>query len=304
MNDEIQKFFQHLKAVRNASPHTLRNYAQDLKHFQSFLESHFKISVPASLQTIDRKAIREFLAHLTSLQHSKKTIVRHLATLRTFFKYAFVQKLISSDPTEHLDTPKIEKKIPAPLSYQEVLQLFSLPDLSSLLGFRDRTMMELFYSSGIRVSELIALNRHDIEFESRLMKIKGKGKKERLVPITQNATTWIKSYLNHPERYLDADGHRAEVDPNAIFLNKLGKRLSVRSVDRNFEAYLKQSGLAGKATPHTLRHPIATHWLENGMDLKTIQTLLGHSALTTTTIYTQVSAKLKKKIYDEAHPRA
>ncbi len=164
--------------------------------------------------------------------------------------------------------------------------------------------MELFYSSGLRVSELVALNRSDVDAKNLLIKLRGKGKKERIVPITKNAAEWIQTYLEHPERYLDVDGHQAQVDSDAVFLNKLGTRLTLRSVDRGFDKYLKASGIANKITPHTIRHTIATHWLENGMDLKTIQVLLGHSSLATTTIYTQVSTKLKKKVYDKAHPRA
>ena len=136
------------------------------------------------------------------------------------------------------------------------------------------------------------------------MKLRGKGKKERIVPITKNAAEWVQSYLEHPERRLNSTSHSPEVDPKAIFLNKHGTRLTTRSVDRKFDYYLKQSGSASHITPHTIRHTIATHWLENGMDLKTIQVLLGHSSLSTTTIYTQVSTKLKKKIYDKTHPRA
>jgi integrase/recombinase XerC len=162
--------------------------------------------------------------------------------------------------------------------------------------------MELFYSSGLRISELVGLNKPDFDTVNLTLRVKGKGKKERVIPITKNAAAWINSYLNHPERAMDSDRHQAEKNHDAIFLNKWGERLSVRSVDRNFQFFLKQSGLASKATPHTIRHTIATHWLENGMDLKTIQILLGHSSLSTTTIYTQVSTKLKKVVYDKAHP--
>lgn len=256
------------------------------------------------LSKIDRKDIRNFLAHLHGLQMSRKTIVRRLSALRSFFKYAFEQKLIPINPAETLDTPQIDKKIPTSLTYDHIKQLFELPDTKTLLGLRDRTIMEVFYSSGLRISELAALDRKDFDPDSCLIKLKGKGKKERIVPITPNAIQWIKTYLEHPERYLDIDGHRAEADPSAIFLNKLGKRLTARSIDRNFESYFKQSGLAGKVTPHTIRHTIATHWLENGMDLKTIQVLLGHNSLATTTIYTKVSSGLKEKVYNNTHPRA
>jgi len=302
-----EAFLHHFKTIKNCSPHTLRNYSIDLNTFHSFLTSNDQTNEPLTdtpLNAIDRKDIRNFLAHLSSLEQSKKTIVRRLSTLRSFFKYAFEQKLIPTNPTELLDTPKLDKKIPSPLTYEQVKKLFDLPDTSSLLGLRDRAIMELFYSSGLRLSELVALNRSDIDHKNCLIKLKGKGKKERIVPITHNAETWISAYLNHTERLLDTDGHLAENDHNAIFLNRFGNRLSARSIDRHFESYLKQSGLAGKATPHTLRHSIATHWLENGMDLKTIQTILGHSSLSTTTLYTKVSNTLKQKVYQDTHPRA
>jgi integrase/recombinase XerC len=182
--------------------------------------------------------------------------------------------------------------------------LFEQPDLSNYLGLRDRTMMELFYSSGLRLSELIGLSRSDLDLDNLLIKVHGKGRRERVSPITNTAASWLKKYLNHIDRYVENDQHMPEVDKEAIFLNRYGKRISCRSVDRLFQGYLRSSGLAGTITPHTIRHTIATALLENGMDLKTIQALLGHKSLATTTIYTQVSTKLKKKVYDETHPRA
>lgn len=297
-----EQFLKHLKIIRNASEHTVRNYAIDLSSFKSYLQNDNQADIP--LNIIDRKAIRNFLAHLHAMHKNRKTIVRKLSTLRTFFKYAFEQKLTSFNPAEMLDTPQIDKKIPSSLTYDQIQQLFELPDTTTLLGYRARAIMELFYSSGLRISELVSLDRKDFDPRSCLVKLKGKGKKERIVPITQNAAHWIVTYLEHPERHRDMDGHRAEADPDAVFLNKLGQRLSARSIDRNFEAYFKQSGLAGRVTPHTIRHTIATHWLENGMDLKTIQVMLGHSSLATTTIYTKVSTQLKQKVYNQAHPRA
>jgi integrase/recombinase XerC len=244
------------------------------------------------------------LADLNANNQNKRTIVRRLSSIRTFLKYAFTQKMIDHNPSEDLETPKLEKRIPVSLSFEHVKRLFDQPDTTTLLGMRDRVIMELLYSSGLRVSELAALNRNDIDSKELLIRLKGKGKKERIVPITKNASEWIIAYLNTPERYQDIDGHAAQVDSEAIFINKHGTRLTTRSIDRNFDRYMRASGLAGNVTPHTIRHSIATHWLENGMDLKTIQVLLGHSSLSSTTIYTQVSPALKKKVYDEAHPRA
>lgn len=321
-------FLEHLRVIKNASDHTVRNYAIDLNALKNYLERDLlKDCKPEDfpdkicyqtlykdrwtgkddilpIDTINKKTIRSFLAHLSEQHSNKRTIVRRLSSLRTFFKYAASQNLIACNPVEDLETPKIDKKVPVSLSYDQVKKLFEQPDTSSYLGLRDRVIMELFYSSGLRVSELIALNRPDFDAKNLLIRLKGKGKKERVVPITKNAAEWITTYLENPERHMDIDGHLAQVDSDAIFLNKLGTRLTLRSVDRNFDKYLKASGIASKVTPHTIRHTIATHWLENGMDLKTVQVMLGHSSLSTTTIYTQVSTSLKKKVYDKAHPRA
>lgn len=322
------QFLEHLRVVKNASDHTVRNYTIDLNALKLFLETEFlKTEKPEDypakicyktayedrwqgndhrldINAINKKLIRNFLANLNAENANKRTIVRRLSSLRTFFKYAISQKLITFNPTEDLETPKIEKKLPVSLTYDQVKRLIEQPDTTSLLGFRDRVILELFYSSGLRVSELISLNRGDIDKENLLIKLKGKGKKERIVPITKNAAEWVQSYLDLPERYVAIDGHQAQVDGEAIFLNKFGTRLTLRSVDRNFDKYIKATGITGNITPHTIRHTIATHWLENGMDLKTVQTMLGHSSLSTTTIYTQVSTSLKKKVYDKAHPRA
>jgi integrase/recombinase XerC len=313
------QFLEYLKVVKNASEHTLRNYAIDLDSLKQFLEKdlppekkgpriHYKDSFNAqghlNLQQIERKTVRHFLANLLESHAQKKTIARRLSSLRTFFNYCVRQHLLEKSPVEELESPKLEKKIPVSLSYEQVQHLFDQPDIQDYLGFRDRCIMELFYSSGLRVSELVNLNRMDCDLPALTIKLKGKGKKERIIPITKNAAEWICAYLNHPERYLAIHGHRPEADPKAVFLNRLGTRLTTRSVDRKFDQYLLSSGLAGKVTPHTIRHTIATHWLENGMDLKTIQVLLGHTSLTTTTIYTHVSPKLTKEVYDKTHPRA
>jgi integrase/recombinase XerC len=294
MQEWKEKFLNYLQAIKNVSPHTLRNYGMDLADFQTF-------SQVADIKQVDKRTLRGYLAYLNP-KHTKRTILRRLSALRSFFKYLLKEGAIEHNPLEEIDAPKLEKKIPAPLSREEVDRLFQQPDVQTILGFRDRCIMELFYSSGLRISELVALSRTDFDAQNHTLRVKGKGKKERVIPITKNAAIWITNYLNHPERLLDGEHHFVQKDPDAIFLNKWGERITVRSVDRNFKLFLKQSGLSANATPHTIRHTIATHWLENGMDLKTIQTLLGHSSLATTTIYTQVSTKLKKDVYDKAHP--
>lgn len=321
-------FLEHLKVIKNSSEHTIRNYSIDLNAFkcyleatqlehlegdkrpaqiayrESYLERYKERDHLVDILSIDRKTIRGFLAELASQKQDKRTIARRLSSLRSFFKYAFTNHFIPTNPIEEVETPKLDKKVPLSISYEQVKRLFDQPDTDSYLGFRDRVIMELLYSSGLRVGELAGLNRSDFHPDEMTIKLKGKGKKERVVPITQNAASWIIAYLNHPERHSEINGHKEEVDKQAIFINKHGTRLTTRSIDRHFEKYLTESGLAGKITPHSLRHAIATAWLENGMDLKSIQMLLGHSSLSTTTIYTKVSAKHKKTVYDKAHPRA
>lgn len=297
VTESFEPFLFHIKNIKNCSEHTIRNYSIDLNSFKDFL-TEFKPD------EIDRKTIRAYLAKLHDNKFAKKTIARRMSSLRSFFKYAQGEGLISHNPIEDVDNPKVDRYLPVSLNYDQVVYLFEQPDTTSYLGVRDRAIMELFYSSGLRVSELIALDRGDIDFVQHLMKVKGKGRKERIVPITRNAASWIKSYLESPLRELADKEHQPEKDVNAIFLNKWGTRLTTRSVDRQFQTYIQRSGLAGKATPHTIRHTIATHWLENGMDLKTIQLILGHESLATTTIYTQVSTALKRKVYEASHPRA
>lgn len=324
MIKEAYQFLEYLRVLKNASEHTVRNYAIDLNSLKQFLEKDLpaekhaeKISYHQSyekrlgkhhemlsLNQIDRKILRHFLASLAEAKVQKRTVVRRLSSLRTFFNFCVRNNLLSKSPAEELESPKLDKRIPVSLNYEQVQRLFDQPDISEYLGFRDRCIMELFYSSGLRVSELVGLNRADCDLKSLTVKLRGKGKKERVIPITKNAADWITAYLNHGERHQDTDGHRSEADHAAVFLNRLGTRLTTRSVDRKFDQYLKASGLAGHVTPHTIRHTIATHWLENGMDLKTIQVLLGHTSLATTTIYTHVSPKLKKEVYDKTHPRA
>jgi integrase/recombinase XerC len=291
----FDRFLNYLEIVKKSSKHTLRAYATDLRSFVSFLQEEKRSD---DLSLISKKEIRRFLSVLYEKKKSSKTVLRVLSSLRSFYRYARREKLVEDSPLTDIESPKKEKTIPLSITYEQIQHLFNQPDLSSYLGFRDRVILELFYSSGLRLSELTGLNRQDFDPSSRILTIFGKGKKQRQTPITENVVSLLIRYLNHPERPL------IEQDRQAIFLNKWGKRLTPRSVDRNFAIYLRQSGLSEKITPHTIRHTIATHLLEKGMDLKTIQMLLGHSSLSTTTIYTHVSSKLKREVYDKTHPRA
>ncbi len=283
---EISRYLEHLKVMKNASEHTLRNYGNDLKALSTFLNG-------SQLQEITKSSLREFLADLSEQKLARRSIVRRLSAVRSFFTFLHREKLITTNPMADIESPKLERKIPLSLTYEEVQNLFNQPDTAEFTGLRDRCILELFYSSGLRVSELVALDKNDFDFEKLEMRLKGKGRKERVVPITKTASDWVRRYLNHPE-------HKGT--SHAIFINRFMGRLTTRSVDRLFQKYLKASGLAAHITPHIIRHTIATHWLENGMDLKTIQLLLGHTSLATTTIYTHVSTTLKKKTYQESHP--
>lgn len=284
----LERFLSHLQLAKGVSPHTLRAYRIDLEALAAF----------AKKEPISKRLIRRYLAHLHETGMSVRSVSRRLSALRSFFKFAMREKSTEENPLEEIDTPKKEKRLPVAIAYSQVEILFSQPDLSDYLGFRDRVIMELFYSSGLRLSELAGLCRDDCDLKNQILNIFGKGKKQRQTPISKTASEWLSNYLNHPER------PRIEKDPKAVFLNKWGTRLTPRSIDRNFAAYLKASGLSERITPHTIRHTIATHWLDNGMDLKTIQLLLGHTSLSTTTIYTHVSPKLKREVYDKTHPRA
>lgn len=317
-------FLRYLQVVKNVSDHTLRNYCIDLDMFKLFIEKEVlkvideKLSKPISklmqkekdktesfeLKIIDKWIIRQYLSYLFNQSRKNKTIMRKISSLRSFFKFLMKNGHVSMNPMEDIQSPKREKTLPKALTYNEVQNFFNSPDIATYLGLRDRTIMELFYSSGLRIFELVSLNRNDIDLANMTVNVMGKGKKQRIIPLTENAVKWIKNYLESPFRFENSKIHKKQKDLNAIFLNKWGERITVRSVDRLFKLYLMKTGLSSDITPHTIRHTIATHLLENGMDLKTIQVILGHSSLSTTTIYTHVSSKLKRKVYDEAHPRA
>ncbi len=285
----VPVYLAHLEKAKGASPHTIRAYLTDYKHFALFSEE-------VALAEVSKRLVRRYLASLHEAGASTRTILRRVSALRSLFEFAKREGWVAANPLDDLESPRRERKIPPTVTYSQVEHLFAQADPTTALGLRDRAILELFYSSGLRLSELVGLNRENFDDRELTLQIFGKGKKERTAPITQTAADWINRYL--------CDPHRVEQEIQAIFLNHRGRRLTSRSVDRLFAGYLKKSGLSERITPHVIRHTIATHWLEKGMDLKTIQMLLGHTSLTTTTIYTHVSTQLKRDVYQKTHPRA
>jgi integrase/recombinase XerC len=259
-----------------------------------------EVSLDQMLLALTVDQARAYLAHLTEKGYSKATIARKLATLRSFYKYLVKSGQVPSSPMAAIRTPKQEKRLPRFLEYEEVKRLLEAPDTNTWLGARDRAMFETLYSTGMRVSELVALNIDDIDFLGEVVHIRGKGKKERVTPISTSALQMI-------QRYLEFRNKRAQnyggFDNKVLFVNKHGKRLSTRSVRRKMDKYLRMVGLDPGISPHTLRHSFATHMLNNGADLRSLQELLGHQSLSTTQIYTHLTTRRLKEVYDSAHPR-
>ncbi len=296
-----KEFMEKLKHEKGFSKHTLRAYYNDLAQFDSFL----KDEKCKNLKRINHLLLRKFLAILRSRNYSRTTIARKLASLRSFFKFLNQEGELVSNPFEVLRTPKQTKKLPHFLSKIEVVTLLKKTDESEIFGLRDRSILEKLYSTGIRVSELVGLNEEDVDFYGGMIKVQGKGKKERLAPIGSYAIKAIKEYVNSSQEHRRAGKKKKSLNRNApLFLNKYGSRLSSRSVARLLDKYLKITGINLLTSPHTFRHSFATHMLDKGADLRSVQELLGHSNLSTTQIYTHITTERLKQVYDKTHPRA
>jgi integrase/recombinase XerC len=301
----IGKFLEHLRVETNASVHTLRSYATDLEQFRSFLLSKdFSIdekSGDVSVEKVNHLAIRAYLSHLYR-SHKKSSLARKLAAQRSFFRYLVEEGFLAQNPAEIVATPKQEKPLPTFLPVDEVFSLLETPDRSTTWGARDRAILETLYSCGIRVSELTGLSEGDVDFSLGILKVYGKGRKERIVPIGEKALVAIREYLPQRDRILGGLGHKGRGSP--LFINPRGGRLTSRSVARILHKYILKCGLLRKVSPHALRHSFATHLLDAGADLRAIQELLGHVSLSTTQRYTHVSVDKLMEVYDRAHPRA
>jgi integrase/recombinase XerC len=305
MQQYIDEFLQHLKYERNLSEHTLRNYASDLEQFHDHL-------APADsggqrrqvdIRAIDNLTIREFMASLYEQQKKKSSIHRKIAALRTFFRFLCREGILEVNPARLVASPRVERKLPNHLTIQEMIRFIESPDTETVLGNRDRAILELLYASGLRVSELVNLNLPDIDFAHQTVRVKGKGRKERIVPFGDHALKALRDYLEvRGELLVEAD--QDQIDPLAVFMNYQGTRITTRSVGRMIDKYVKICADIHHISPHSLRHSFATHLLDAGADLRTIQELLGHARLSTTQQYTHVSTDKLMEVYDKAHPKA
>jgi integrase/recombinase XerC len=319
MRAHVKSFLQFLRLNRNASAHTVRAYESDVMQFLDHAAAAARTKTadldPARL---DRGAVRAFLADLHVRGHSRATAARKLAAVRTFLRYLRREGTIEADPAALVSSPKIDVRIPAHLSEEDMEKLVSAPGSDSPLGRRDRAILELFYASGLRVSELVGLDVDDVNLSARMVRVLGKGGKPRLVPFNTSTSSAIRAYLR--DRQALVRGVRLQPDPRRpdgpfrgghhvrgeqpLFVNYRGGRLTVRSVDRLVRRYVAASSTRMGISPHALRHSFATHLLQRGADLRAIQELLGHARLSTTQRYTHVNAAQLLDVYRKSHPRA
>ena len=315
MNEHLRAFLQFLRLNRNASPHTVRAYESDLSQFLAFVAigQGVKRSQLRPSQ-LDRSAIRGFLAELHRAGHSRATAARKLAAVRTFLRHLRREELIEDDPGSLVSTPKRDVRMPAHLSEREIDALIGAAPDDTPLGRRDRAILELFYASGLRLSELCGLDLDDVNLGAKMVRVLGKGGKERIVPFNTSAATAIRTYLKDREvlvRQEGRDGKRFRSRPSRpsrpsspLFVNFRGGRLTVRSIDRLVRRWAAASSAPVGISPHALRHSFATHLLQRGADLRAIQELLGHARLSTTQRYTHVNAAQLLEVYKKSHPRA
>ncbi len=293
----VHEFLEYIKLERNLSEHTVRNYGVDLSQFYDYLVAGGNGELFP--YKVKYTSIRGFMAQLNENGISKQTIARKTAALRSFYKFQLKRGRMQTNPAQNIRTPKLEKKLPVFLSVEDVEKLLSAPEDQTFIGLRDKAILELLYSAGLRTFELVGLNHEDIDLVRQTIRSKGKGMKERINPIGKYATdalhTYIQAKYQHPD-YI-------KFDQSAVFVNFRGSRLTTRSIRRMLGSYVAQAGLSCEVTPHTLRHSFATHLLQRGADLRIVQELLGHENISSTQIYTHITGEEMKALYDQAHPR-
>ncbi len=305
MRDHIKKFTQYLITEKNASRHTITSYLTDLDQFSKFLtETGHACDKDGAIQLekVDRMAIRSFMSHLYKKSNSGATMCRKLAALSSFFQFCCREGDLKLNAAKAIPAPKKIGKLPVFLTVDEMFRLLDLPVKNTFIGTRDRAMLEVFYCAGIRVSELTGLRLETLQLDDGVIKVMGKGKKERMLPLGPSAVKTLNDYLVFREQKLK--GVKAETPPDEVFLNARGQGLTTRGVRKIVDKYTRQNGFSFPISPHSIRHSFATHMLEGGADLRSIQEMLGHSSLSTTQKYTHLTVDRLMETYDKAHPRA
>lgn len=294
----IGRFLQYLRAERNASDLTIKSYREDLQALETHLtQAHGQCPAADAITTLD---LRGYISSLHTVGYAKTTVARRLASLRSFFRFGAREGWAKANPAKPLRNPRKERSLPHFLTAEDIDKLLRAPGQQDAFALRDRAMLETLYSAGLRVSELAGMNQGDIDFDAGVVTIRGKGRKERLALIGSHASKALERWL--AKRRVSDKEPKGPLSP--VFVNKFGRRLTTRSIARMLEKYLKLTGLDERTTPHTLRHSFATHLLDHGADVRSVQELLGHKSLATTQIYTHVSTAKMKAVYDKAHPRA
>lgn len=295
----VDGFINHLRIEKSASKLTQAGYRADLTQYLNFLSSKYSLPLEEiSFEYLNHKTVREYLVSMQNNGLSRATMARRLASLRSFVKYLCRENIIPGNPLSAVSTPRQDKKLPRFLYSIEIKMLLEAPDTNTPMGRRDKAILEILYACGIRVSELVALDVNDIFFDEELIKVHGKGSKERIVPLGSMAKAALQEYLSLARPYIKRDQSE-----QALFLNRFGQRLSTRSIRNILNKYVEMVAINQKTSPHTLRHTFATHMLNEGADLRSVQELLGHVSLSTTQIYTHLTRENIKTIYDEKHPR-
>jgi integrase/recombinase XerD len=292
MHDEIDAYLQHLTVIRGLSEKTVEAYGSDLLFFRDFLTE-----LGGSLDAVDEHTLFLYLVHLRRKGLKNTSLARNISSLRGFFEHLVQERILPASPAALLDSPKLARKLPDVLSRDEVTALLGRPDTGDRLGFRDRTMLELLYACGLRVSELVSMTAADFDHQSGLMRVMGKGSKERYVPLHDGAMRFLMDYLGH---WRPLFGPKCDT----VFLNRSGLGLSRQGVWKMIRRHAMEAGITRKVSPHTLRHSFATHLLEGGADLRTVQILLGHSDIMATEIYTHVQSARMIALHRKFHPRS
>jgi integrase/recombinase XerC len=298
MHNQVAQFLRYLAIERNASQLTIKSYREDLIDLADYLVDALGAKVEP--KDVTPRDLRGYVSALHDAEYAQSSISRKLASLRSFYRFAQRQKICDSNPAKPLRNPRAGRKLPHYLTTDEVGKLLVAPGKGDWMGLRDRAILETMYSAGLRVSEVVGLNDADLDFSDEIARVRGKGRKERLAPLGRFAIDALKSYM--PLREFSQKESKGREAP--VFINRFGTRLTVRSVGRMLEKYIAALGLDSRTSPHTLRHSFATHLIDRGADIRSVQELLGHKSLVTTQIYTHLSTANLREVYSRAHPRA